>query len=151
MGGLEALRRLLAHDAQARVLVLSVHEAIAYPLRVLKLGAWGYLSKRAAAEALIDAVHALARGQKYIDPELGQRMALAQFRGETNPSDLLTEREFAVFLMLAQGNTVSDIAEHLKLSTSTVGTHLYNVKQKLSASNQAELTLIALRWGLIEA
>lgn len=150
MGGLEALRRILAHAPEARVLVLSVHEAMAYPMRVLKAGAFGYLTKRAAAEALIDAVKTLARGQKYLDAELAQRMALAQVKGEASPSDVLTEREFAVFLMLAQGASVSDIAQSLSLSSSTVGTHLYNVKQKLQVSNQAELTLIGLRWGLIQ-
>jgi two-component system invasion response regulator UvrY len=64
--------------------------------------------------------------------------------------DLLSEREFAVFLQLARGASVAQIAEQLKLAPSTVGTHLYHVKQKLNAGNQSELTLIALRWGLLE-
>lgn len=151
MGGLEALRRLLAHDAGARVLVLSAHEATAYPQRVLKAGALGYLSKRGAPEALIDAVRTVAAGQRYVDALLAQKLAIAQIEGEASPSDVLTEREFAVFLQLAQGLTVAQIADNLKLSPSTVGTHLYNVKQKLNAANQAELTLVALRWGLIQA
>ena len=150
MGGLEALRRLLAHDAAVRVLMLSAHEATAYPQRVLKAGALGYLSKRGAPEALIDAVRTVAAGRRYVDAQLAQRLALAQIEGEASPSDVLTEREFAVFLQLAQGHSVAQIAENLKLASSTVGTHLYNVKQKLNASNQAELTLVGLRWGLIQ-
>jgi len=71
--------------------------------------------------------------------------------GAQNPVEALSEREFEVFIHLARGQSVNQIAETLHLSTSTVGTHLYNVKQKLGASNQAELTLIALRNGLIEA
>jgi two-component system, NarL family, invasion response regulator UvrY len=61
----------------------------------------------------------------------------------------LSEREFSVFIHLARGKTVAQIAEDLKLSPSTVGTHLYHVKQKLGASNQSELTLVALQWGLL--
>ena len=150
MGGLEALRRLLAHDASVRILALSAHEATAYPQRVLKAGALGYLSKRSAPEALIDAVRAVAAGRRYVDPQMAQRLALAQIQGESSPSDVLTEREFAVFIQLAQGRTVAQIAENLNVASSTVGTHLYNVKQKLNAANQAELTLVGLRWGLIQ-
>jgi two-component system invasion response regulator UvrY len=151
MGGLEALRRLRAHDDRARVLVLSAHEDTAHPRRVLDAGALGYLTKRSAPEALVEAVKAVAGGQRYIEPALAQKLALAQLDGRTSPVDALSEREFAVFVQLAKGRSVADIAADLKLSPSTVGTHLYNVKQKLGAANQAELTLIALRWGLIEA
>ena len=75
---------------------------------------------------------------------------MAQVKGETSPAEVLSEREFAVFVQLAQGLSVARIADNLKLSPSTVGTHLYHVKQKLGASNQSELTLVALRWGLIQ-
>lgn len=150
MGGLEAVRRLLAHDAGARILALSALEATSYAQRVFKAGALGYLSKRGAPEALIEAVRTVAAGRRYLDPQMGHRLAMAQIEGESNPVDVLTEREFAVFLQLAQGLSVVQIAEHLKLAASTVGTHLYNVKQKLHAANQAELTLVALRWGLIQ-
>ena len=150
MGGLEALRRLLAHSPDARVLALSAYDATPYAQRALTGGALGYLSKRSAPDAPIEAVRAVARGERYIDAGIAQRIALAQVEGEANPSDVLTEREFAVFLQLAQGFTVQQIADQLKLASSTVGTHLYNIKQKLRVGNQAELTLIGLRWGLIQ-
>ena len=151
MGGLEAIRRLLAHDETARILALTAHEATAYPQRVFRAGALGYLSKRGAPEALIDAVRTVADGSRYVDAAMGQRLAIAHIEGEASPSDVLTEREFAVFIQLAQGTTVAQVADNLKLAPSTVGTHMYNVKQKLNAANQAELTLVALRWGLIQA
>lgn len=151
MGGLEALRRLLAQDPRARVLVLSAHEDTAHPRRVLAAGALGYLAKRSAPEELIQAVRVVARGRRYVDARTAQALALAQLDGDTNPVDLLSEREFSVFLHLARGATVAQIAETLKLAPSTVGTHLYHVKQKLGAANQSELTLIALRWGLLQA
>jgi len=151
MGGLEAVRRLLAQDPQARVLALSAHEDTAHPRRVLRAGALGYLAKRSAPEALIAAVGAVARGERYVDPQTAQALAMAQIEGEASPADMLSEREFSVFIQLARGATVAQIADALRLSPSTVGTHLYHVKQKLRVSNQSELTLVALRWGLIEA
>ena len=150
MGGLEALRRLLAQDAHARVLVLSAHEDTAHPSRVLRAGALGYLAKRSAPETLIAAVGAVARGERYIDAQTAQALAVAQLDGAASPAEVLSEREFSVFMQLARGATVAQIAEHLNLSPSTVGTHLYHVKQKLRAANQSELTLVALRWGLID-
>ena len=150
MGGLEAVRRLLAHDPNARILALSAHEDTAHPRRVLRAGALGYLAKRSAPEALIAAVTAVARGDRYVDAQTAQALAMAQIDGETSPADMLSEREFSVFIQLARGQSVAQIAESLKLSPSTVGTHLYHVKQKLGASNQSELTLVALQWGLIQ-
>jgi len=99
---------------------------------------------------LPEAVRAVARGERYVDPQTAQALALAQIAGADSPADVLSEREFSVFLQLARGASVAQIAESLKLSPSTVGTHLYHVKQKLSAGNQSELTLVALRWGLIQ-
>ena len=151
MGGLEAVRRLLAQDPKARVLALSAHEDSAHPRRVLRAGALGYLAKRSAPEALITAVSAVARGERYVDAHTAQALAMAQIDGGSSPTDMLSEREFSVFMQLARGQSVAQIAESLKLSPSTVGTHLYHVKQKLNASNQSELTLVALRWWLLQA
>jgi two-component system invasion response regulator UvrY len=149
MGGLEAVRRLLAQDPKARILVLSAHEDTAHPQRVLRAGALGYLTKRSAPDALIAAVAAVAAHQAYVDSQTAQGLAMAQVKGDTNPAESLSEREFSVFIQLARGQSVAQIADNLKLSPSTVGTHLYRVKQKLGASNQSELTLVALQWGLI--
>ena len=151
MGGLEAVRRLLAQDPKAKVLALSAHEDTAHPRRVLRAGALGYLAKRSAPDALIAAVSAVARGERYLDAQTAQALAVAQLEGEASPAERLSEREFSVFIQLARGMSVAQIADNLKLSPSTVGTHLYHVKQKLGASNQSELTLVALRWGLITA
>lgn len=149
MGGMEAVRRLLAQDAQARVLALSAHEDTAHPRRVLRAGALGYLAKRGAPDELIVAVKTVARGERYVDAQTAQALALGPLDGRANPVDLLSEREFLVFIQLARGQSVAQIADNLKLSPSTVGTHLYHVKQKLNASNQSELTLAALHWGLL--
>jgi two-component system invasion response regulator UvrY len=151
MGGLEAVRRLIAQDPKARILALSAFEDTAHPRRVLRAGALGYLAKRSAPEALIAAVSSVAANRPYVDAHTAQALAVAEVSGGTSPAETLSEREFSVFVQLARGLSVAQIAENLSLSPSTVGTHLFHVKQKLGASNQSELTLVALRWGLIEA
>lgn len=151
IGGLGALERLLAHHAQARVLILSAHEDTQIPARALQAGATGYLSKRAHPDALLRAIADVASGRRHLDAELAPKLALARLGGGTNPVDVLTSKEFSVFLQLARGRSVAEVAETLKLSTSTVGTHLYHIKQKLNAGNAAELALIAVRAGLVDA
>ncbi|MFZ1099794.1 MAG: response regulator transcription factor [Steroidobacteraceae bacterium] len=151
MGGLEALRRILAHHRQARVLALSAHDDPVHARRALREGARGFLSKRSAPEALFEAITTVAAGRRYLDAQLAQKLALAEVEGGKAPIERLSEREFEVFVRLASGQSVQRIAEDLKLSASTVGTHLYNIKQKLGVSNQSELTLLAIRHGVIEA
>jgi two-component system invasion response regulator UvrY len=150
MGGLEALKRIRSRNPQARVLALSAHDDPVHARRALQEGALGFLSKRSAPEALIEAVTTVASGRRFLDAGLAQKLALADIQGGS-PIERLSEREFEVFIRLAQGATVQKIAEDLKLSASTVGTHLYNIKQKLDVVNQSELTLIAIRHGLITA
>ena len=150
MGGLEAIERILAKDSAAKVLVLSAHEDSVHPKRVLNAGAMGYLTKRSAAEELIKAIRTVASGKKYLEASVAQQMAIQQLSGNQNPVDVLSPREFEVFMALAKGKTTNEIAETLFLSPRTVGTHLYNIKQKLNANNSAEIALIAMRSGLID-
>jgi two-component system invasion response regulator UvrY len=150
MGGIEAIKRLVAKDAKARILALSAHEDTSHPKRALQAGALGYLSKRSAPEVLIDAIRAIAKGQRYLDAQIAQRMAVQDIHGDKGPVDKLSPREFEVFLQLARGRSVVQISQTLALSSSTIGTHLYNVKQKLGLLNQAEMTLLAVRHGLID-
>lgn len=149
IGGLEAIDRILAREPQARVLVLSAHEDVMHARRVLKAGAAGYLTKRSAAEELIHAIRQVALGKTYLEPSIAQQLAVQQLNGGKNSVDMLSEKEFKVFLALAGGQSVADIAEVMSLSPRTVGTHLYNIKQKLGASNSAELAIIAIRSGLL--
>ena len=150
MGGIEAVRRLLAQDGRTRVLALSAYEDTAHPRRALRAGALGYLAKRSAPDELILAVKTVAGGERYVDRQTAQALAVSQADGLASPVDLLSGREFSVFIQLARGMSVAQIADNLKLSPSTVGTHLYHVKQKLGAGNQSELTLAALHWGLLD-
>jgi two-component system, NarL family, invasion response regulator UvrY len=147
IGGLEAVHRILARAPQARILVLSAHEDAMHARRVLKAGAAGYLTKRSAAEALIEAIRAVFQGRSFLEPQIARQLELQQALAD--PLERLSEKEFKVFLALAGGQSVQDIAAVMSLSPSTVGTHLYNIKQKLGAANSAELALIAMRAGLL--
>ncbi len=149
IGGLEAISRILAKAPGARILVLSAHEDAMHARRVLKAGAVGYLSKRSAAEALIQAIRQVAAGKTFLEPEIAQQLAMQQLSGAGDPLDTLSEKEFKVFLALARGESVQEIAGAMSLSPRTVGTHLYNIKQKLGASNSADLAIMAVRAGLL--
>ena len=153
MGGLEALRRIRAHHPGARSsdavgarrsdarAARAVGRRARLPVQAQRAGGAGRSghARSPPAGAIIDAA-------------LAQKLALAEFDGASkSPVERLSEREFEVFVRLAGGATVQRIAQDLKLSASTVGTHLYNIKQKLEVENQSELTLIAIRHGLIEA
>lgn len=150
MGGLATLSRLLAHRPGARVLMLSAYHESIVPMRALKAGALGYLSKRCQPDELVRAVHQVSQGRRYIDPELAQAVALANLSGDADPASTLTDKEMQVFLQLAQGRSVNAVAQDFHLSPSTVGTHLYHIKQKLNISNAAEMTMVALRSGLLD-
>ncbi|MAW33689.1 MAG: DNA-binding response regulator [Proteobacteria bacterium] len=149
IGGLEAIDRILSKMPDSKILVLSAHEDEMHASRVLKAGAIGYLTKRSAAEELIKAIRQVSQGKTYLEPSIAQRLAVQQFSGGKSPIDSLSEKEFKVFIALANGQSVQEIADVMSLSPRTVGTHLYNIKQKLEASNSAELALIAMRAGLI--
>ena len=150
MGGLATLERLRSHDLSVRVLVLSAHHDPIHVRRALSAGARGYLCKRTAPEMLVDAVRQVARGQLYLDRDIAAEVALHELTAGSDPMATLSTREFEVFIQLARGEAVAKIAQVMCVSPSTIGTHLYHVKQKLGASNAAELAMIAMRSGLIE-
>ena len=119
-------------------------------ISVLSAGAIGYLTKRSAAEELINAIITVGSGKKYIESTVAQQLAITQLSGENDPTEVLSDREFEVFISLAKGKSTNEIADTMCLSPRTVGTHLYNIKQKLNANNSAEIALIAIRCGLLE-
>ena len=148
VGGLAAIRRIHARARAARVLVLSAREDAMHARRALQAGALGYLTKRSAPEALTGAIRRVARGERFLDAEIARAVA-TRGSAASDPLDGLSEKEFDVFLVVAKGRSVVEIARAMFLSPRTVGTHLYNIKQKLGASNPARLTLMAVRAGVL--
>lgn len=151
IGGIGAVERIIARDPAARILILSVHEDSVFTSRALQAGAKGFIPKRSAPEEMIKAVEQVAQGKMCIDPEIAQQIAMQQLTGSESVLDVLSQREFEIFRLLAEGKTVNEIADLLSLSPKTVGTHHTNVKQKLDVSNSAELARLAIRSGLLEA
>ena len=149
MGGLEASRRILANDGNAKILIFSVHENEVMLNRAMDLGVLGYISKRSASQVMIDAVCKVAAGEMYI----GQEMMPFLVKRATSPdSELVAElspREFEVFRLLADSKSVNEIAGLLNLSPKTVGHHMTHIKSKLHTSSIAGLTRLAIRLGII--
>jgi len=149
MGGLEASRRILSKEKQAKILVFSVYENEVFLTRALDFGVLGYISKRSASQVMIDAVRQVASGNAYVGQELMPHLLKARSSADGDPLAELTPREFEVFLLLADSKTVNDIAELLNLSPKTVGHHSTSIKNKLNISDIAGLTRLAIRLGLM--
>jgi len=149
ISGIEVTRRVVARDPGARVLVFSMHEDVVFASRALAAGARGYIAKSAAPEVLVEAIRRIAAGQRYVDHGMAQRLALQRVGSEPDPVSVLTEREFEVFRLLAQGQPVNEIAGILNLTAKTVANHQSALRQKLGIDNAAQLVRLAARHGLI--
>jgi two-component system invasion response regulator UvrY len=148
-GGLDASRRILTRDNGARILVFSVHENEIFLNRALDLGILGYISKRSASRVMVEAVRCVARGEPFIGQEMIPFLVRRKDSAESGLIAGLSPREFEVFRLRAEGKSVNAIAELLNVSPKTVGHHNTRLKQKLGASNSAELTRLAIRLGLL--
>lgn len=151
MGGLEGVRHLYAKDDNARILVLSMRDDPAYVSRARKAGAKGYVTKRSAPEELSQAVSALLCGKTYLSQDIAETRDSKNASSDEDRVQSLSEREFEVFCLLAEGRTVVEISEDLHLSPKTVSNHRAHIMEKLGAKNIVELTRLAIRNGLIDA
>lgn len=151
MGGLEAIRRIVARDSDARILVFSMHESTIFVEQALQAGARGYITKSSAPEVLIEAIRELAAGRSHIDSEIAQQLAFKKTKGENTPFSDLSTREFEIFCLLAEGLNTSEISKRLSLSYKTVANYSTQIKSKLEVSTVAEIARIAIRYKIIEA
>lgn len=152
IGGLEATRKLLRQHPDVRILAVTVCDEEPFPSRLLKAGAAGYLTKGAALEEMVRAIRAVAAGQRYISPEIAQRLALSSLEEEkSSPFDALTEREMQVTMMIVSCQKVQEISDRLFLSPKTVNSYRYRIFEKLGIDSDVELTLLAVRHGLLNA
>jgi two-component system invasion response regulator UvrY len=151
LSGLESTERILKTQPKIRVVVLTAHSEPPLPARLLDIGASGYLTKACDARELVNAVRAVARGERYIGAEIAQQLALSLLPGTPqSPFQELTTRELEVALMLTQGMKVQSIAEVINVSPKTVATHKYNAYEKVGVSSEVELLRLALRYGLVK-
>lgn len=151
IGGLEATRKLKQIDSSLPVIILTVHTDDPFPTSLLKAGASGYLHKGCSVDEIVTAIKEVHAGRRYICGEIAQNLALSLLPGsEGSPFDNLSQREMQVMFMLVQGNKVQDISEKLCLSPKTISTYRYRLFDKLSVRNDAELTRLAMRYGMLD-
>ena len=152
MGGLAAIRRILARDPDARILAFSIHDEAVYAERALEAGASGYITKSCAPEILVEAVLAVARNEHYIEREIAQRLDKKKVSGQYAAANLqtLSAREFDVFCLLAQGRTPREIAVELRLSYKTTSNYSTLIKSKLGVNTTAEMARLALQMGIFK-
>ncbi|HQV54628.1 MAG TPA: response regulator transcription factor [Chitinophagaceae bacterium] len=146
--GLEALIQIKLIKPNLPVLILSIYTEDLYAIRVLKAGASGYLNKNAAPYELITAIQRISLGRKYITSELAEKL-LIHLDSDKEPHELLSNREFEIFKLLAVGKTITQIAEMLSLALTTVSTHRSRIMDKLGLSNNSELTRYAITHNII--
>lgn len=149
-GGLEVLASLRETDSPVKVLMVSMFPEDQYAIRCLRAGAQGYLNKAGNPEELVTAVRTIAQGRKYVTPDVAQ-MLVDNLAAPTTEAlhNTLSERELQTLLKIASGRRLSDIAEELMLSPKTVSVYRSRVLEKLKLSNNAELTVYAIRNGLV--
>lgn len=158
IGGLEATRRILRIDDSIRVIVVTACADDPYPTRVMQAGATAYITKGADIREMVRAIRMAHSGQRYISPEIAQKMALKQLGGDLRGEDghlqvfdRLSEREMQIAMMVIDCQKVQDISDKLCLSPKTVNTYRYRIFDKLEISSDVELALMAVRLGLLDA
>jgi two-component system, NarL family, invasion response regulator UvrY len=149
--GIDTLKQVKQEFPRLPVLMLSMYPEDQYAVRSLKAGASGYLTKMAAAEQLVDAIRVIARGKKYITPELAQSLADSLDRNvDAPPHEMLSDREFQVLRLIASGRTLAQIGDELALSPKTVSVYRARLLEKLQLASNAELTRYALTYQLVD-
>lgn len=150
LGGMEAIKRIVTRYPTAKIIVLSMHENVAFASQALKAGAKGYVTKSGLANELTNAIEWVISGQTYLGSELSNKIALQLNNANEDPMKVLSAREFEIFRMLIDGVDLSKIALTLNISLKTVANYQTGIKQKLNVSSPVEMVRLAIRCGLIE-
>jgi len=151
LSGIDMIRRVRAESPRVPVLVLSMHADWQIAARAIKAGASGYLTKDCEPEVLIEAIRQVGSGGNFIDPSLATRMVFGAGQPDPEaPRPELSDREYQVFVALAQGRSLVDIAQELHLSAKTVSTHKFRLMRKLGLASVSELVRYAVRHGIVE-
>ncbi|MFX1677784.1 MULTISPECIES: response regulator [unclassified Roseateles] len=150
--GLDVLHVLKDEGTTTRVLIVSMYPEDQYAIRALRAGAFGYVNKGGDPQLLVQAVRTVAQGRKYVTPEIAQMLVESLTAPAPEQAhQKLSDRELQTLVMIASGKRLSDIAEELMLSPKTVSVYRARVLEKLALSNNSELTVYAIRNGLVES
>ncbi|MBB3329250.1 two-component system invasion response regulator UvrY [Halomonas campaniensis] len=150
IGGLEATRKIHRTMPGIRVLVLTAWLEETFAQRLLDAGAYGFLGKGSQHDEMVTAIRGVFAGQRYVSPEIAQRLVLSRIDAPDNPFDQLSQREMQVAMMIVNCQKVADISDRLFLSPKTVNTYRYRIFDKLGVHTDVELTHLGLRHGLVE-
>ncbi|MBI5751980.1 MAG: response regulator transcription factor [Hydrogenophilales bacterium] len=148
--GIDVLKIIHKEKPKLPVLILSMYPEDQYAVRLIRAGASGYLTKESAPEQLVMAIRTLAQGRKYLTPQVAELLAQEVSAGGLAPHEALSDREHKVFLSLASGKTVTQIASELALSVKTVSTYRTRILEKMGLHSNAELTHYAFKNKLVE-
>ena len=151
IGGLEATRKLQRTHPDVKVIAVTICEEEPFPSRLLQAGAAGYLTKGAAMQEVVKAIQVVNSGQRFISPEIAQQLALKPFNKDGSPFDELSERELQIAMMIVNCHKVQEISDKLFLSPKTVNSYRYRLFDKLGINSDVELTLLAVRHGMLDA
>lgn len=151
IGGLEATRRITQSYPNTKVIAVTVCDNNVFPTRFLQAGAFGYLTKDVPLEKIVDAIRTVYKGQRYLSSDVARQIAFSHLQEQNQKVfDVLSERELQVSIMIVNGTKVQEIAEKLSLSPKTVNSYRYRIFEKLLIDSDVELTILAIKHGLIE-
>lgn len=150
IGGLEATRRILQHYPGVKVIVVSAFDEI-FPHHLLKAGASGYITKKTDSGEVARAIQTVLDNRVYVSPLIAQDMVLKELNGDNQNSPLaqLSQRELQIAQMITSGHRAAEVAAVLNISSKTISSHKYRIYEKLKVSNDVELTLAAVKYGLV--
>ncbi len=148
-GGLAVIRRIVTRDPEAKILVFTMHEEVLYAKRALEAGARGYLTKDADPDLLPEAIRQVARGKNYVADAIARQLVAQYTQGDDNPLAVLTQREFEIFCLAAEGLSVQEIAANLHISYKTAANYMTRIKQKLDLNTLGELVRLAYLHGVV--
>ena len=149
--GLDVFKQVKAMKPELPVLILSMHPEEQYAIRALKAGAHGYITKESAPDELVNAIRKVSQGGRYVSASLSETIAIALGSDMGSLShELLSDREYQIMCMVANGKTVTAIADELSLSVKTVSTYRMRILKKMQLKNNAELARYAIKSGLVD-
>ncbi|MCP3671891.1 MAG: response regulator [Gammaproteobacteria bacterium] len=152
MGGIEATRRIRHNHSDIQVIAITVHTDAPFPSKLHEAGALGYLTKGCPASEMLDAIKTVVSGKPFLSAEIAQKMSLARLSGMDSelPFESLSRREMQVMMLIVQGSKNQDISDTMCISPKTVSTYRCRLFEKLCIETDAELTLLAIRYGVAE-
>ncbi len=153
MGGMEATRRILLHNARVKVIAVTSLSDDMFPERLMKAGACGYVTKGASFDEMIDAINTVMAGNRYMSSNVAQQLALRSFSGSKDsgsPFAALSERELQTAILIANGARVQTVADTFCVSPKTVNSYRYRIFEKLGIHSDVELTLLAVKHRILD-